>query len=117
MAPRKETAPAVTAQTTTAMKTVQGYTIQLLAFIPVATNDLRTQAAIPTILMNIEDGTGKIEDLMPYLKQMEFRVQNTRKRVTEDEFAALFSVAEGSQNMDGLSGASSDATATIGGAE
>lgn len=98
MAPRKtataspETTaqPQATAVANTAMKTVQGYTVQLLAFIPVDPKDLRTQAAIPTILLGIEEGEATINDLMPYLKQMEFRSQNTRKRVTEDEYAALF---------------------------
>lgn len=102
MAPRKaataETAapaaPAATAVATTAMKTVQGYTIQLLAFIPVDPKDLRTQAAIPTILLDISEGHADISALMPYLKQTEFRSQNTRKRVTEDEFNKLFAKPE-----------------------
>lgn len=102
MAPRKaaatETAapaaPAATAVATTAMKTVQGYTVQLLAFIPVDPKDLRTQAAIPTILLDISEGHADISALMPYLKQVEFRSQNTRKRVTEDEFNKLFAKPE-----------------------
>lgn len=102
MAPRKaaatETAapaaPAATAVAATAMKTVQGYTVQLLAFIPVDPKDLRTQAAIPTILLDISEGHADISALMPYLKQTEFRSQNTRKRVTEDEFNKLFAKPE-----------------------
>lgn len=102
MAPRKaatettapQTQPTPTAVANTAMKTVQGYTVQLIAFIPVDPKDLRTQAAIPTILLGIEEGEATLNDLMPYLKQVEFRSQNTRKRVTEDEYAALFAKEE-----------------------
>lgn len=93
-APEAQAQPQATAVANTAMKTVQGYTIQLLAFIPIDPKDLRTQAAIPTILMNIEEGSASINDLMPYLRQIEFRSQNTRKRVSADEHAALFAKPE-----------------------
>lgn len=126
MAPRNKTtnetpaqtpaAPAATAVATTAMKTVQGYTVQVLAFIPVDPKDLRTQAAIPTILLNIEEGKADITALMPYMKEIEFRTQNTRKRVTADEFEALFAkpkAEEGAADNDDAKEPSS----TIGGAQ
>lgn len=116
-----QTQPTPTAVANTAMKTVQGYTVQLLAFIPVDPKDLRTQAAIPTILLGIEEGEATLNDLMPYLKQVEFRSQNTRKRVTEDEYAALFAKEEPTASEHGEEfveqGGGDDGETTDGGEE
>lgn len=94
MAPRKTdtapAAPAPTASASTVTKTVQGFAIGLTAFIPIDPKDFRKQAEIPMLLLDIQEGRKTIADLAGHLKQVEFRAQNTRKRVTADEYEELF---------------------------
>ncbi len=103
MAPRKTQteaqtpstpAPAPTATASTATKTVQGFAIGLNAFIPVDPKDLRKQAEIPMLLLDIQEGRKGIADLQPYLKQIDFRQQHVRKRVSEAEFNDFFAVEQ-----------------------
>lgn len=97
MAPRNATAPALVPPTPTAVavaasKTVSGFAIGLTAFIPVDPKDLRKQSEIPMILLDIQEGKKDVSALLPYLKQIEFRQQHVRKRVTEAEYTELFAV-------------------------
>lgn len=92
--PRANTAP-VAAPTATAVaapvsKTVQGFAVGFTAFIPVDPKDLRKQAEIPMLLLDIQEGKKDISALIPFLRQQEFRQQHVRKRVTEDEYAELY---------------------------
>lgn len=97
MAPRRTAqtatapaAPAPTAVASNVTKTVSGFAIGLTAFIPVDPKDLRKQAEIPLLLLDIQEGKKTIADLAPYLRQTEFRQQHTRKRVSEAEYDDLF---------------------------
>lgn len=73
----------------TPMTTVSGFAVSLLAFIPVDTKDLRKQAEIPLLLLDIQEGKKSIADLAPYLKETELRQQHIRKRFTVDEAKRL----------------------------
>lgn len=88
------TTPTPTATTAPVTKTVQGFAVGLTAFIPVDQKDLRKQAEIPLLLLDIQEGKKTLADLAPYLKQIDFRQQHVRKRVTEDEYSELFQKAE-----------------------
>lgn len=71
--------------------TIAGFQIGIIAFIPIDPADLRKQAEVPLILLDIQEGKKSLADLAPYLKQVEFRQQHVRKRVPLDEARNLFS--------------------------
>lgn len=71
--------------------TVAGFQIGILAFIPIDPADLRKQAEVPLLLLDIQEGVKSLSDLTPYLKQVEFKQQHVRKRVPLDEYRALIS--------------------------
>lgn len=70
-----------------AMTMVHGFAIQILAFIPIPKDDLRKQAEIPLLLLDINEGKKSITDLVPHLRGIEFRQQHLGRRVTVDEAA------------------------------
>jgi hypothetical protein len=79
--------PAVVEQ---AAKIVSGYAVQVMAFIPVDKKDLRKQAEIPMLLLDVQEGEKTLADLAPHLKMTEVRQQFVGKRMTATEYAALF---------------------------
>lgn len=87
MAPRKNETPAPVAQAPAAvpMTTLGGFAVSVLAFIPIDAKDLRKQAEIPMLLLDIQEGKKDISALAPYLKNVEFRQQHIRKRFTQQE--------------------------------
>jgi len=96
MAPRKQTettSPIPPAPTAIPMTTVSGFAVSILAFIPIGAKDLRKQAEIPMLLLDIQEGKKTIADLAPYLKNPEFRQQHLRKRFTQEEAAELLGTA------------------------
>lgn len=95
-------APAVTATVPgqKPQKTVSGYSIGVFAFIPVAPGDLRKQSEVPLLLLDIQEGRKTVADLAPYLKQVEFRQQHNRKRVTDEEYNALFSEPQAEEKVE-----------------
>jgi len=105
---KKETAapaPAPVAAVTPAGKIVAGYAIGITAFIPVKADDLEKQVEISGILLKIHKGDASITDLAPHLTGVEFRQQHVRKRVTQEEDAALMASPaaepiEGSEDKD-----------------
>lgn len=84
-----------------ATTTVGGFQIGIIGFIPVDPSDLRKQAEIPMLLLDIQEGRKTIADLAPHLRQMEFRQQHTRKRVPVDEARELFAKPEDGDDDDG----------------
>ena len=84
-----------------AQTTVGGYQITLTAFIPVAPDDLKKQAEIPTILLAIQEGEKTFADLSGHLKQVEFRAPFTRKRMPEAEAKALLGIID-APLLDGI---------------
>lgn len=60
--------------------TVSGYAIQILAFIPIGKKDLKKQAEIPVLLMDIIEGRKTIADLAEHLHELDMRQQYTNKR-------------------------------------
>lgn len=96
MAPRKQTettSPIPPAPTAIPMTTVSGFAVSIMAFIPIGAKDLRKQAEIPMLLLDIQEGKKTIADLAPYLKNPEFRQQHLRKRFTQEEAAELLGTA------------------------
>lgn len=73
----------------TPMTTVSGFAVSILAFIPIDPKDLRKQAEIPLLLLDIQEGKKTVADLAPYLKDTEFRQQHIRKRFTVEEAKRL----------------------------
>ena len=97
MAPRKASATEATTPATPAAPaqvTVSGYSVVLTAFIPVASDDLKKQALIPTIMAGIQEGTHTFADLAPHLKQEEFKTAYIRKRMPKDEAAEIMGLAK-----------------------
>lgn len=88
---KKETAPAPApvAAVTPAGKIIAGYAIGITAFIPVKSDDLEKQVEISALLLKIHKGEATVADLAPHLTGTEFRNQHVRKRVTQEEYAAL----------------------------
>lgn len=85
MAPRTTTTTPVPTAAPAAepMTTLSGFNVSVLAFIPIDPKDLRKQAEIPLLLLDIQEGKKTISDLAPYLKDVEFRQQHIRKRFTK----------------------------------
>lgn len=81
--------------------TVAGFQIGIIAFIPIDPADLRKQAEVPLLLLDIQEGNKSLADLAPYLKQVEFRQQHVRKRVPLDEARDLFAEATAANEEDG----------------
>ena len=88
--------------------TVGGYAFALYGFIPVAANDLRKQAEIPALLLDIQDGKRPMADIVQHLHDIELRQQYTRKRVTTAQAKAFFTpvaeVAEKSEAPEPVEG-------------
>jgi hypothetical protein len=74
-------------------KTVSGYTVQVTAFIPISPDDLKMQAEIPMLLLDIKEGRKSFSALEPNLKQVEFRQEFIRKRVPAEVFSSLMEKA------------------------
>lgn len=74
--------------------TVSGYAIQILAFIPIGKKDLAKQVAIPTLLLDIQNGTKTIADLAPYLHDHEMRQNFINKRFPVQTAAKMLSPVE-----------------------
>lgn len=99
MAPRRTTAtatPAPAAPAAVPMTTLSGFAVSVLAFIPIDKKDLRKQAEIPMLLLDIQEGKKTIADLAPHLKNLEFRQQHINKRFTAEEAAQLMGTASAS---------------------
>lgn len=82
MAPRKAStnAPAAAAKPASESATVGGYFVQIIGFIPVSPKDLRKQAEIPMLLLDVSEGKKTIADLAPMMENVTYRQQFTRKR-------------------------------------
>lgn len=96
MAPRRTTAtatPAPAAPAAVPMTTLSGFAVSVLAFIPIDKKDLRKQAEIPMLLLDIQEGKKDITALAPHLKNIEFRQQHINKRFTAEEAAQLMGTA------------------------
>jgi len=74
--------------------TVSGYAIQILAFIPIGKKDLEKQVAIPTLLLDIQNGHKTIADLAPYLHDHEMRQNFINKRFPIATAAKMLAPAE-----------------------
>jgi len=103
MAPRKTATatPAPAAPAAVPMTTLSGFAVSVLAFIPIDKKDLRKQAEIPMLLLDIQEGKKTIADLAPHLKNLEFRQQHINKRFTAEEAAQLMGTAPASLDLDG----------------
>ena len=66
----------------------QGYAVQMLGFIPIHKGDLRKQSEIPLLLLDIQEGRKTIADLIPHIKDVEFRQQHVGRRVTAEQMEA-----------------------------
>lgn len=71
-----------------ATKQVQGYTVQILGFIPIPKDDLRKQSEIPMLILDVQEGRKTFADLEPHLKAVEFRCNHTGRRVEQSELDA-----------------------------
>lgn len=67
--------------------TIGGFAIGIVGFIPIPADDLKAQAAIPTLLLDIQEGRKTMAELIPMMKQVELRQSFTRKRVPKAEAA------------------------------
>lgn len=81
-------APAPVQTTPPPMTTAQGYAIQILGFIPIPKNDLRRQIEVSQLLMDVNDGKKTAAELVPHMKQIEYRQQHVGKRITVEEARA-----------------------------
>jgi hypothetical protein len=104
MAPRTTTTTPVPTAAPAAepMTTLSGFNVSVLAFIPIDPKDLRKQAEIPLLLLDIQEGKKTVADLAPYLKDVEFRQQHIRKRFTKadaDKMMGPVSVFDDSEGM------------------
>ncbi len=72
----KKTAPEPAAATTT----LSGFAVQVTGFIPIPKDDLRKQAEIPLLLLDIQEGKKTLADLMPHLRDLEFKQGHVNKR-------------------------------------
>jgi hypothetical protein len=93
MAPAKKNAPTKPAGITpvaaaVAMTTAHGYAIQIMGFVPIPRDDLRKQAEIPLLILDIQEGRKPLSELVPHLKGLEFRHNYLGRRITVDEAAA-----------------------------
>lgn len=84
----KTQTPAPVATATEPATTVDGFAMQVLAFIPVPRKDLKKQVEISTLLIDINEGRKTVADLVPFMKNVEFRQQHVRKRFTVAEVNA-----------------------------
>lgn len=84
MIPAEAVAP-ISAAAAAPMTMIHGFAIQVLAFIPIPKDDLRKQAEIPLLLLDINEGKKTLADLVPHLRGIEFRQQHTGRRVSVDE--------------------------------
>jgi len=75
-----KTTPAPTMPAAEQTTTISGYAIQILAFIPIGKKDLKRQAEIPILLLDLQEGRKTIADLAPYLHAPEVRQTFINKR-------------------------------------
>lgn len=69
--------------------TLSGFAIMVTGFIPIPKNDLRKQAEIPLLLLDVQEGKRPAADIIPLLKDMEIRQQHINKRFTPEQVAAM----------------------------
>ena len=74
----KTQTPAPVATATEPATTVDGFAMQVLAFIPVPRKDLKKQVEISTLLIDINEGRKTVADLVPFMKNVEFRQQHAQ---------------------------------------
>lgn len=72
-----------------ATTTLAGYAVQLTGFIPVSKKDLRKQADIPLLLLDVQEGRRPASDIIPLLRQLDIRQQYVNKRFTPEEIKLM----------------------------
>lgn len=88
-APTTTTPAATVTATAEATTTVGGHAVQIMAFIPENTKDLRSQGRILDLLADVKEGKKTIADLADFLKGIEVKANYIRKRFTKSELDAL----------------------------
>jgi hypothetical protein len=61
----------------------------LTGFIPIPKNDLRKQADVPLLLLDVQEGRKSPAEIIPFLKDLEIRQQHINKRFTPEQVAAM----------------------------
>jgi hypothetical protein len=70
-------------QTTAAaepMTTVNGFAVQVMGFIPVPKSNLSEQIRISTLLLDVQEGRKSPAELIPLLREPDFRANNLNRR-------------------------------------
>ncbi len=84
---KKTTEPAkgITPAAAPAMTMVHGYAVQIMGFIPIPRSDLRKQAEVPLLILDIQEGRKPLSELVPMLRGLDLRQNYLGRRVTVEE--------------------------------
>ena len=87
-------APASQAEAT---KTLSGYAVQLVGFIPTPKGNLRAQAELTAVMADIEEGKKPFSAIFDLIQDRDFRVQPINRRYPEAKANAMLARASGGQ--------------------